>query len=258
MSAGPASTDRFREATFREADFTGASFRNCTLTGVRITGSDISGLQVSGYLGSDRGVVVDDVDVTDFVRAELDRRYPERVQLRTARTADELRAVWATVERTWAETRARAERLPEPVRHQRVDDEWSLVETLRHLVCATDIWLGRMIRGDERPFHPAGLLPTGYPEDGAVELGIDPAASPSYDEAAAVHAERRRQVSAFLATVADADLEEVRTAAPTPVWGERTSTVRGCLGVILDEHVEHRRFAERDLAVLERLIGPAE
>lgn len=30
-------------------------------------------------------------------------------------------------------------------RHERVDDEWSLVETLRHLVFAADVWMGRMI-----------------------------------------------------------------------------------------------------------------
>jgi DinB superfamily/Pentapeptide repeats (8 copies) len=251
VAAEYSSTDDFRGATFRDVDLAGASFRDCTLTGVRITGSDLSGLRVSGYLGSRGGVVVDDVDVTDFVRAELDRRYPERVQLREARTADELRAVWATIERLWAETRARAERLPDHLRYERVDDEWSLVETLRHLVCATDIWLGRMIRSDDRPFHPAGLLPTGFPEEGAVELGIDPTARPSYDEAVAVESGRRDRLRAFLATVTDADLEELRTAAPTPAWGERTLPVRGCLGVLLDEHVEHRRFAERDLAMLE-------
>ena len=67
--------------------------------------------------------MVDGVDVTGFVRAELDRRYPERAQLRAARTAEDLRAVWDTVERTWAETLARAERMPVGVRHERVDGE---------------------------------------------------------------------------------------------------------------------------------------
>ena len=46
--------------------------------------------------------VVNDVDVTAFVAGELDRRHPE------------------------------------PPLHLRVDDEWSFVETLRHLVFATD------------------------------------------------------------------------------------------------------------------------
>ena len=182
---------------------------------------------------------------------ELDRRYPERVQLRDARTAEDLRAVWTAVERLWSETRVRAERLPEAVRHERVDDEWSVVETLRHLVFAVDVWMGRMVRGEDRPFHPRGLPTTDYPEAAAAELGIDLAARPSYDDAVAMHAERRAQVSAFLEAVTDAELEEIRTAAPTPAWGEKSHTVRACLGVVIDEHIEHRRFAERDLAVLE-------
>ena len=154
------------------------------------------------------------------------------------------------MERLWLETRVRAERLPEDLRHERVDDEWSFVETMRHLVCATDIWLGRMILLEERPFPAAGLLPTGYPEAGAAELGIDQLARPSYDEAVTMHAERREQVRGFLATATDALLEEIRTAAPTPAWGEQSHSVRRCLGVLIDEHIEHRRFAERHLAAL--------
>ena len=49
--------------------------------------------------GSTGTVVVDDVDVTAFVAAELDRRHPERVQLRGMRTAEDCRAMWDTVER---------------------------------------------------------------------------------------------------------------------------------------------------------------
>jgi hypothetical protein len=35
-----------------------------------------------------------------------------------------------------------------------------------------------------------------------------------------------------------------------PAWGEETHTVRACLRTVLQEVCEHRRFAERDLAVL--------
>jgi hypothetical protein len=251
MAAEHASTDAFRGATFRSADLSGATFRDCSLAGVRITGSDIGGLRVSGYLGNGGGVVVDDVDVTAFVRSELDRRYPERRQLRDARTAEDLRAVWETVERRWSGTLARAERLPEGRRLERVDDEWSVVETLRHLVFAVDVWMGRMVRLEDGPFHPGGLPPTDYPEAGAAELGIDLAARPSYAEAAAMFAERRAQVSAFLGAVTDDELDEIRTATPTPAWGEKSHSVHACLVVVLDELIEHRRFAERDLSTLE-------
>jgi uncharacterized protein YjbI with pentapeptide repeats len=147
MTAEQASTFRgatfrradFADATFQGADLSGATFRGCDFSHVRIVGSEITGLRVSGFVGAAGAVVVDDVDVTEFVRSELDRRYPEREQLRDARTADEFRAMWDTVERLWAETLVRAEQLPEAVRHERVDDEWSLVETLRHLTFAVDV-----------------------------------------------------------------------------------------------------------------------
>ena len=251
MPAEYASTDDFRGATFHGVDLSGAALRDCSLAGVQITGSDISGLRISGYTTNGLGVLVDGVDVTAYVRSELDRRHPERALLREARTAEDFRAVWATVDRLWSQTLARAERMPVGVRHERVDGEWSVAETLRHLVFAVDVWLGRMIRAQDRPFHSAGLPPTGYPAAGAADLGIDLTARPSYAEAVAFHAERGEQVRAFLATVTGAELAEVRTGAPTPVWGKESLPVRECLRVLLDEHVEHRRFAERDLAVLE-------
>ena len=42
---------------------------------------------------------------------------------------------------------------------------------------------------------------------------------------------------------------------PVPAWGEETHDVGECLGVVLEEHCEHRRFAERDLG---RARPPAE
>jgi uncharacterized damage-inducible protein DinB len=251
MAADYTSTDAFRGASFHGVDLSGATFRDCSLAGARITGSDIGGLRVSGYVENGAGVLVDEVDVTAFVRSELDRRHPERVLLRGARTAQDFRTVWETVDRLWSQTLARAERLPVGVRHQRVDGEWSVAETLRHLVFAVDVWLGRMIQGHDRPFHSAGLPPTDYPAAGAADLGIDLTARPSYAESVAMHAERGERVRAFLATVTVAELAEVRTGAPAPAWGTESYPVRECVRVLLDEHIEHRRFAERDLAVLE-------
>ncbi len=251
MAAEYASTDEFRGASFLSADLSGAAFRDCSLAGVRITGSDIGGLHVSGYTTDGAGVFVDGVDVSAYVRSELDRRHPERPLLRTARTAEDFRRVWETVDRLWSQTLARVERMPVGVRHERVDGEWSVAETLRHLVFAVDVWLGRMVRGHDRPFHTAGLPPTGYPAAGAADMGIDLTARPSYAESVAMHAERGEQVRRFLATVSGAELAEIRTAAPAPAWGVESHTVRECLRVLLDEFIEHRRFAERDIALLE-------
>ena len=53
-----------------------------------------------------------------------------------------------------------------------------------------------------------------------------------------------------MAAVTDDELEQIRTAVLAPEWGEETQSVAECLGVVLNEHCEHRRFAVRDLAVL--------
>jgi len=180
----------------------------------------VADLWVSGFDGEVGKVVVDDVDVTAFVAAELDERHPERVQLRVIRTAEDYRAMWDTVERLWSGTVARAERLPETARHERVDDEWSFVETLRHLVFAADVWVGRMVLGEPMPYHRLGLPPTDYPTAGATELGIDLDAQPSYAEVVALHADRSAQM-------------------------------RGAVEALTDTELEHRRFAVRDLALLE-------
>ncbi|WP_448614107.1 DinB family protein [Modestobacter sp. URMC 112] len=245
-----ADTRAFRGASFHYADLSGATFRDCDMSGVRIVSSMVDGLVVSGFSGRSGRVVVDDVDVSAFVAGELDRRHPERVRLREARTTDDLRAVWADLERLWDGTIARAGRLTEATLQERVDDEWSFVETLRHLVLAVDSWVGGWLRGEEAPFSPLGLPPTDLAVGEWPTIGLDPGARPSYAEALALFADRRARVRQALHEVTDAELDDTRTAAPVPAWGEETHSVRTCLRVVLEEHCEHRRFAERDLAVL--------
>src|SRR3954447_12051753 len=101
-----ANTRAFRGASFRYADLSGATFRDCDMSGVRIVSSMVDGLVVSGFSGRAGRIVVDDVDVSAYVAAELDRRHPERVRLREARTIDDLRAVWADLESLWDDTLA--------------------------------------------------------------------------------------------------------------------------------------------------------
>lgn len=40
-------------------------------------------------------------------------------------------------------------------------DEWSLAQTLRHLILATDAWLRGGIQGINQPFHELGQIFTG-------------------------------------------------------------------------------------------------
>jgi hypothetical protein len=51
----------------------------------------------------------------------------------------------------WGGTVERARRLPPALLHESVDGEWSYIETLRHLVFATDARIRRAILGDPAP-----------------------------------------------------------------------------------------------------------
>ena len=248
MAADDDHTGAWRGASFTGADFTGAKFRDCDLRQVKITDSWLVDVSVSGLVGN---FVVNDVEVTAFVEGELDRRHPERVQLRAVRTADDYRAMWDTIERLWAGTVARAGLLPEPALDLRVDDEWSFIETLRHLVFATDAWAGRAILEEPMPYHRIGLPQPGYsPADGAA-LGIDLDARPSLAEARQVRAGRIALVRGIIDELTDARLERVCEQPPSPRHPVETRSVGHCLRVIMTEECEHRRYAVRDLAALE-------
>lgn len=252
-------TGRFRDATFRQASFAGAAFREVDLSGVTVRDSDlrglcivscaVDGLVVTGMDGVAGEVVVDDVPVGAFVAAELDRRFPERVRLRAVRTADDVRVAWAEVEALWEGTLDRAAALPDDALHARVHGEWSFVETLRHLLYVVDTWVRTALEGRDDAFHPWALPQTDLPDDVTAALGLDRDARPAYDAVVAVLREHWGTVRRALAPLTDATLDEER---PVRLPGEDpgVATVRRCVGTVLREHVEHRRFAERDLTAL--------
>jgi hypothetical protein len=252
MTAEYNRTDVFRGATFTCVDFTGARFRDCDLRKVKISDAWLVDVNVSGPVDN---LVVNDVDVTAYVEAELDRRHPERVRLRGIRTADDYRAMWKTIELLWSDTVARAERLPEPARHQRVDDEWSFVETLRHLVFATDAWASRTILDEPMPFHRLGFTQTSYPPKDAAALGIDLDARPSFAEVMQVRTDRMALVRGIVEALTDTELERMCQRAPAPGYPEEPRSVGRCLSVVMNEECEHRRYAVRDLAVLEAQLS---
>jgi hypothetical protein len=233
---------------FAVADLTGARFTDCDLTGVKIVDSWLVGVDISGFV---REFVINGVDVAGYVEAELDRRHPERVQLRQMRSADDFRGMWDTIERLWSQTMARANGLPESAWRERVDEEWSLLQTLRHLVFITDSWASRTILDEERPFHPLALPQTAYAPEDAAALGMRLDADPSTVDVLEARAGRIAVVKGILADLSDADLGRVCRRSPAPGYPEEERIVAECLAVVMEEECEHRRFAERDLAVLE-------
>jgi hypothetical protein len=240
-------TEQFRNARFDVADLRGARFTDCDLTGVTIRDGWLVNVSISGYLSH---VTVNGVDVTDFVSAELDRRHPERVQFREVQTADDVRAMWDTIEGLWARATERAGRLPAAALDQQVNEEWSFTQTLRHLVFITDAWASRTVLDEEMPYDRLGLPQSWYPARDAAALGIDLTARPGYDEIMAARADRMAVMRRIVAGLTDDSLGRLCQRSPAPGYPDEERTVTDCIAVVMDEEIEHYRFAVRDLAVL--------
>ena len=227
---------------FVERDLRGARFAECDLSDVVMRGVEIAGMDIDApWLSDGAGLWVNGVDVTPFVEQELDRRFPGRGERRAEHPAG-LREAWTSADRAWDAAIERAAALPAGSVDVRIDDEWSFAETLRHLVHATDIWLGKAVLGRvEADFHPLGLR----------YGNRDPTTRP-YDDVLAARAGRTAMVSDFLATVTDDVLDQERRNPHNPAKPE---TVRHCLHVILAESWEHLRFALRDLDAIESRIA---
>jgi hypothetical protein len=241
--ASPARSDELQGAEFVGADLRGARFVESDLSGVVMRAVDISGADIDApWLPHGESLRVNGVDVTPFVEAELDRRFPGRAD-RHARDPDGLRAAWAALERSWTAILQRVAGMPAGTVDVSVDGEWSFAQTLRHLVLATDAWLGRAVLGLEQPFHPIGQAFTGA-EDEGLDLSLLSTAAPSYDDVLEVRAGRVAMVRDFVATVTP---DELAAARPNPWSAEHPETVLSCLHVILEEEWEHQRFAVRDL-----------
>jgi hypothetical protein len=248
MTAQYAESDQFRGARIHLCDLAGLEIRDCEVSGLKVV--DCYGSTV--YLGGDfEQVVVNDVDVTTYVEAELDRQHPARRLAREADSPDDYRTTWDVIESLWAVTLERAKLLPEDTLHERVDGEWSLVETQRHLLFASDAWLGNAVLEEQAPYHPLGFPHGGMPADQAARLGLTLDAAPTLDE---VLAPRRRRMATMRRVVdglTEAELDRTCGRKPAEPYPDQEYVVRRCLKVVLKEEVEHHRYAVRDLAVLE-------
>jgi DinB superfamily len=228
-----------------DADFSGVRLHGPDFGEARITDGWFKNTDLSGDI---EGLVVNGIEVEPLVRAELDRRNPERVTLRSEDPSD-LRDGWSIIEAIWSRTVERALQLPERLLHERVDGDWSFVETLRHLVLATDIWLYRMIRHESRPYHPWGLAGSFLTDPAGI--GLDQSADPSLVEILEVRQGRMGDVKATIDTSDRSELGRV-CVPPEPAGHPREPhTVLQCLHVILNEEWEHNQYANRDLRVLE-------
>jgi hypothetical protein len=232
-------------SVFDDVDLTGALFHNVLLRDVRIRGAWAERLDLDGDFDE---LLYNGIDLVPLWRAELSRQFPEFAMLQPD-DADGYREVWPLLEEKWVLLVERAHRVPEEVLHERVQDEWSFVETLRHLLFVHDAWLRRAVLGESAPYDALDL-----PHDEMPDLeGVprDAGARPPADDVLALLGERRGITSRFFAGLTDEAL-----AADTTVTGPGypeagTYRVQRCLRAVLAEEWWHHRFAERDLTVLE-------
>ena len=233
---------------FDDEDLAGAEFRECDLSGARLVGVVMQNVEIDGLVTNLR---VNGVEVMPYVEAELDRRHPVRLLIRSEEPGD-LRKAWRQLGDDWATTIERVRSMPEGSEHDGVDGEWSMVETLRHLVFVHDSWFRRCVLGLTEPFTAMGLASPFVP--GQEELGLDQSTRPGLDEVLIVRDRQASEVEAWLAEVTPE-----RLAQPAPVpdddrWPPyaKGRRVQQCLGTVLNEEWEHHRFCVRDLDKLSR------
>jgi DinB superfamily/Pentapeptide repeats (8 copies) len=224
-------------AEFWGVELRGATFRDVDLTDAKLTRVFLVNVDIDALV--DR-VVINGVDITDFVN-ERDPWYPLRALIRATDPAG-MRTALIALDEVWAATIARASELPEDKLHQSVNGEFSLVETLRHLVFAIDKWFTVPLVGGT--FHPIGL-----PNRGSANFpwpGLDRHASPTFAEAVEARAERLSRLRTYLETLAPADLTN-----SVEILENGENPVQECLFTVFDEEFAHNRYASRDLALLQ-------
>jgi hypothetical protein len=139
--------------------------------------------------------------------------------------------------------------MPPELLHERVEDEWSFIETLRHLVFATDAWVKRTILLEPSPWDPLDLPHDEMRDQPSVPR--DRGARPSLDEVLALRADRMATVRHVIADLTDEGLAGMTEPVTEPGYPEPGSfAVRDCLQIILNEEWEHRQYVERDFDAL--------
>ncbi|WP_327003257.1 DinB family protein [Dactylosporangium sp. NBC_01737] len=233
------------EAQFRVVRLARARFQDVDLTGVVMRGVELVDADIHGEIGN---LTINGVEVGPLIEAELDRRHPQRARMRPADAAG-FREAWDILEGLWDGTVQRARRLDPALLHESVDGEWSFVETLRHLVFATEAWVLRAVLGDPAPWHPLSLPWDGMPDTPGVPR--DRTVRPSLDEVLELRRDRWATVRTVVDGLTDASLDVRTVPVEGPGWPPpRSFPVRECVSVVLNEEWEHRLYAERDLAVL--------
>jgi hypothetical protein len=231
------------KAKFKDVNLESATIRNANLHNFYIEDAYIQGMTVFGF------------DVYQLISDEMDRRDPERMCLRVSDPYDPecIRAVYAHLEEVrrgfYATLRAAD---PQRLIARPAPEEWSALETVRHLLYAEDLFLNRRILGNSEPWCPLGLLPDFLVSDPAY-VGVGSQPSSDLEEILAAWTALHARLQAFVAGVT---VEQLKAPLRDLAYGE---------GVIADvlrgmpiHDLTHIRQAEATLKVGEEKIAVIE
>ena len=241
-------SDEFRGARIHLCDLAGLEIRDCEVSGLKIVdcyGSDV-------YLGGDfERVVVNDVDVTAYVEAELDRQHPARALARDAVSPADYRAAWDAIEALWAATLDRAGLLPEATaragRRRVVVGRDPTAPAVRQRRLARQC---RARGGGAVP--PVGLPRRRHAAPTRRRSSDSPSKPrPTLDDVLAPRLARMATMRRVVDGLTEAELDRVCGRKPADPYPDQEYVVRRCLKVVLKEEAEHHRYAVRDLAVIE-------
>lgn len=164
------------------------------------------------------------------MEAELNRRYPDRVKMRPT-DAEGFREAGDILVPLWEQTVQRARGMAPEMFHERVEGEWSFIETLRHLVFATDAWVKRAILGEPSPWDALDLPHDEMPDEPSVPGDRD--ARPSLEEVLALRSDRMATVRQVIADLTDERLAGMTETVMVPGYPEPESfAVRRCLRAV--------------------------
>ncbi len=218
---------RVRRIEGINARITGAFFLNASIDG------DFEGLTMNGVL------------VAPLIESELKKQHPILAR-NNSRSAEALRTGVEDVYAVWDGLEQRAAALDDAQLHERVDEEWSFAETMRHLIYATDCWFRRGVLDEPQPFHTLGVT---HSEAHGQVPGIDLEATPTYAEVIAARRENQAAVRDYAATLTDEKVKVTHTpTGPGHPHGE--VRVGDAFWVIVNEEYWHSTYATRDLDAL--------
>ena len=98
---------------------------------------------------------------------------------------------------------------------------------------------------------PSGISATIHSVTPATDPAEPAPGWPCYEDILAARADRMAVMRGIVAGLTDADLGRPCQRSPAPGYPDEERTVIDCLGVVMNEEIEHYRFAVRDLAALE-------